>query len=223
MLIDTWLRWRESAPGLTKDRLLSQMVASQEPLVQTFARDFIQSTRYYVEPLRDDIFQAMRIGIIRALEKWDPKKGEFSTIAYWWLLHEAQQVIRHATPVSRPKSADLPRAKQEAIASFFARYGRYPDPEEVGITPAAVERSVKAASSFVGVAEIDEAHALDTDPDPDESPEAALDRVRDLRALRSYLRRLKPAEVKDFWRGRRPDLIQKAKEYVESSHYIRER
>jgi RNA polymerase sigma factor (sigma-70 family) len=217
--LDTWLRWKDSV-GATRARLLQEMVVSQEPLVQTFARDFLQSTRYYVEHLRDDIYQAARIGVIRALDKWDPKKGEFSTICYWWQLHEMQQVVRHATPVSRPKSADLPRAKQEAVAAFFARYGRYPDPEEVGISPAAALRSLRASATFVGEAEIVE---IADERDPDDGPEAALDSVRDMRSLRRYLKKLTPTETKDFWRGRRPDLQEAAKQYVESSRDIRER
>lgn len=210
-----WLEYRARSPGPRKQKLLGELVLSQERLVQQQVAKFVTGTRYYVEAMREDLEQAARIGLIRAINGWDPNKGAFSTIAGFWCRHEMQQVVRHATPISRPKSADLPRRNQDAAASFYAAHGRDPDPQEIGITEAASQRAQKAAAGFVHI-------GLGDLPSHDEdTAEEVLDRNRDMRALKRFMGRLTASEKREFWDGKRADLVADAKRYVEGRRGLR--
>lgn len=198
------------ATGALKSLWLEALVVENEALVQRCATEFLARTNYHIEPLRDDVFQAARIGLMQAIQRWEPMRASFSTAAYFWMRHEMQLVVRHASPVSRPKSADLPRRKQQEAARFFALTGREPTPGELGVTASAVVRAQKAAARFVPVreAELEPTEVPDT--------EGALDRKRDTESLQAFLTtRLSVKQRAAFWAGDEK-LVAWAKRFIEN-------
>lgn len=211
-----WEHWR-SAAGQVKDSILSELMADNEPLVEKFASEFLKRTRMHTEPLVDDIFQAARIGLMRAMHAWDPEKGAFSTIAFMFIRKEMQNVIRHAKPVSVTMCAYLPRAKQDAAARFYAQHGREPEPAEIGVSASDALLAERANATYVPVDDDFPSEKPNTTPTPEED----LDRARDVRALQTFLGRYEPKVVKAFWAGKRPDLEAAARAYVEQRRVTR--
>lgn len=218
-----WEAYRAMPPGPRKRAAQAKLVAGEENLIQYLVSRFIAGSRYHTDELREDLAQAARIGAIRAIDAWDPPRGPFLTVIWGWAKHEMQSVIeRSALPITVPRRAHLPKAKQDAIAAFYAQHGRDPDPEELrkmGISGNDHLRSQRAAAAFTG------AHdgSADMAAEEDESPEEAIDRKRDEAALVAFTKGLKPAEREDFWAGKRPDLVEKAREYVERRRSVRVR
>src|ERR1019366_1669240 len=207
-----WEQWRDAESPAKKRALCSKLLADNDRLAQYYVASFSKWSAYYTANMQDDLLQAARIGIIRALPAWDPDKGGFSAVGYWWARHEMQLVARHASRISVPKSAFLSAAKQAEIAKFEARTGRHPTPEEVGLTERVVDRARAATVEIVDVNEADEVAA---DADGPDAPEAALDRKRDLESLQAFLKKLRPKDRAEFWSGDRPDLTDAAKVFVE--------
>src|SRR5271166_1211170 len=123
-----WEAHRDAPEGPLKRRLLAKLLADNEPLARYYVKSFAASSAYYTDNLYDDLLQAARIGIMRALAKWQPDKGGFSSVAFRWALHEMQTVTEHATSVKVPRRAFLLRREQNAIAAFQAKHGRPPTP-----------------------------------------------------------------------------------------------
>ena len=70
------------------DRIVSANLRLVVSVVTRYRRRFAHLA---IEPI--DLVQAGNIGLIRAVEKFDPKRGyRFSTFAYWWI---RQAVSRH--------------------------------------------------------------------------------------------------------------------------------
>ncbi len=227
---EDWQAWRE-AKGVQKKRLMARLTSANEPLVQQFASRFIAKTQYAVDSLRDDIFQAARVGLMIAIDEWDPAAGAFSTIAFFKMRHEMQLVLRHATPVSRPKDADLPRAQQDAMAKFYALNGRDPEPAEMGISPSAMKRAQAAQATFSCIDPRSQEweptrRRISTIPPaaiaivPD-APEDTIDRKRDMKALRTFVKGLSLDERKEFWGGKNASLTEAAKNYINRRRVLR--
>jgi RNA polymerase sigma factor (sigma-70 family) len=211
---EVWEQWRD-ARGARKKTLLSKLLADNEPLVRYYVARFSKNSNYYTENMEDDLLQAARIGIIRALPAWEPDKGGFSAVGYWWALHEMQQVVRHATGLSVPKSAFLSRAKQDEASRFAAVHGREPEPEEIGLTEQSVDRHRKAMVECVPLERQDLEHASEVADNSVPDVEVTIDRKRDMGALQEFLEKLPKKDQRDFWAGDRPDLAERAKRFVE--------
>ena len=208
-----WEAHRDAPEGPRKRKMLAKLLVDNEALARYYVRGFASASSYYTENMYDDLLQAARIGIIRALERWDPDKGGFSSVAFRWALHEMQSVTENATAMKIPRRAFLLRREQEKIAVFKALHGRDPAPEEVGLTPAAVERARQADVEMVPVSDADNVAA----PDAEDGPEATIDRKRDQESLQRYLATLSKRDVREFWTGTRADLTAAAKAYVEEA------
>ncbi len=212
-----WEAHRDAPEGPRKRKMLSKLLADNEALARYCVWRFISTSTYYTDNLEADLLQAARIGLMRALPAWDPDKGGFNNVAFNWIWHEMQLVVRHASGISIPKSAFLPRAKQDEIARFEALHGRPPEPVEVGLTPATVERARKACVEMGPIETADEYQQRNHDVDAEDEAVAAIDRKRDQLALQDFLGTLSKKDVKDFWSGARADLTAKAKAYVEGA------
>ena len=204
-----WEQYR-AAKGAERKRLHDKLIVDNEALAQYYVREFTRRTNYYTDNLKDDLLQAARIGMIRALDAWKPDEGGFSSVAFWWAIHEMQLVARHASGVSVPKSAFLPKKKQDEIDKFVTMHGHYPSPEEVGLTSTILDRARKAKVVMCSASDADHVAAEEA---PDH--EGSIDRKRDTRALQEFIAKLSAKDRRDFWTGDRPDLTQRAKLFVE--------
>lgn len=209
-----WADYR-AAEGREKTRLRDKLIVDNEALAKYYVREFEKRSSYYTENIHEDLLQAARIGMIRALDAWKPDEGGFSSVAFWWAIHEMQLVTRHASGVSVPKSAFMPRKKQDEIARFVALHGREPAPEEVGLTEKVLDRARKA-----NVAMAPESDADEIPSEPDDF-EGAIDRKRDLAALKEFVNTLGKKDQKEFWTGDRSDLTEQAKQFVEGRRICR--
>jgi RNA polymerase sigma factor (sigma-70 family) len=193
--------------------LRSKLMADNEPMVETFAKRFMKATNRYVEAIQDDLLQAARIGMLRALDKWDPKKGKFSTLAFFWMRYEMQLVLRHATPITMPtNSATIPKTVQDTAAVMEAITGNATDVRNLGVTEAGLKRAQKANMSFVGLH-----HAASSVAQDSPNPEEALDRKRDMAALEAFLKTLTRVEKVRFVTGKDRKLNARAKTFIERS------
>jgi RNA polymerase sigma factor (sigma-70 family) len=215
-----WTAWRDAPKGKKKAALLAKLLADNDNLAHYYVTGFSRHSAYYTENMQEDLLQAARIGIMRALPAWDPDKGGFSSVGYWWARHEMQLVARHASRISVPKSAFLPKAKQDEIAKFEAMHGRAPAPEEVGLTQRVLDRARMATVEIVDVSEVDAADVV-ADTADGESPEENIDRKRDIESLKVFVKRLSAKDRREFWAGERPDITALAKTFVEARRGVK--
>jgi RNA polymerase sigma factor (sigma-70 family) len=79
------------------DRLVSANLRLVVSVVTRYRRRFAHLA---IEPI--DLVQAGNIGLIRAVEKFDPKRGyRFSTFAYWWIRQAVSRHIQEVHPTVR--------------------------------------------------------------------------------------------------------------------------
>lgn len=96
---------------------------------------------------RDDLFQVGSLGLIKALERFDPALGfSFSTYAFHTILGEVRRYIRDSNPVRVSRSIKERAAK---VRSFRARLsqtlGREPSIKELAAAVGVEESEVVAA------------------------------------------------------------------------------
>jgi RNA polymerase primary sigma factor len=97
-LVQNWLNDPDPSPSLQRrgKRAQNRMVEANLRLVVTVANKYSRQV-----PSADfmDLVQAGNLGLVRAVEKYDPTRGyKFSTYAYWWI---RQGVSRHVEQFSR--------------------------------------------------------------------------------------------------------------------------
>ena len=111
------------------DRARDRLVQLYLPLVEAFAN------RYRVRGAeRDDLVQVGSIGLLNAIERFDPKRGdEFAAFAVPTIAGEIKRHLR-----DRSKTVRLPRRLEEASVrlaavreQMTARLGRIPDSREL--------------------------------------------------------------------------------------------
>ena len=81
----------------------------------------------------EDLVQEGSLGILKAIEDYDPNKSKFSTYATWWI---RQKIIRYVNNYSR--TIHIPVYKQEKMYRYkklkneiFAKTGKYPSDKEL--------------------------------------------------------------------------------------------
>jgi RNA polymerase primary sigma factor len=86
-------------------RALNRIVSANLRLVvSVVTRHRRRFAHLAIEPI--DLVQAGNIGLIRAVEKFDPKRGyRFSTFAYWWIRQAVSRHIQEVHPTVRVPAA----------------------------------------------------------------------------------------------------------------------
>jgi RNA polymerase nonessential primary-like sigma factor len=110
--------------------------ASRRLLIQSNLRLAVHIARRYSNrgiPMTD-VIQDANIGLIKAVERFDPTKGfKFSTYAYWWISEEVKRCMKRGTRlVHTPENVvDEIRSLQRASLALHQSLGRLPSQSEL--------------------------------------------------------------------------------------------
>lgn len=109
-------------------RMRDALVEMNRPLAIRLSR------RYGIGGEDEDVLQAALIGVTRALETYEPGKGSFSTYAAYWIRHEVQQALQHATSIRRTRQHRIPAPVAAAANKWRLTHGCEPTPEDLGVS-----------------------------------------------------------------------------------------
>jgi RNA polymerase primary sigma factor len=124
-------------------RARDRFVRANLKLVISFAEKYRSVPQQY----HDDLIQAGNLGLMRAVEKFDPARGyKFSTYAYWWIRQGIHAFLeQHGRCIRLPTTHSAQYTKiTTAILDLQAQLGRRPTRAEVAdhldLKPEAIER-----------------------------------------------------------------------------------
>ncbi|MBS2019805.1 MAG: sigma-70 family RNA polymerase sigma factor [Deltaproteobacteria bacterium] len=127
------------------DKATAELVQSNLRIVVTFAR------RYRGMPLVD-LIQEGNLGLLRAIDKYDHRRGlRFSTYAAWWIRHALSRALADQSkmirlPVHLTGAVQRVRRAQERL---LRETGRDPTPEELAARTSMPIEQVKRALDVV--------------------------------------------------------------------------
>ena len=144
--VRAWLDHPDPVPPAIErrgKRARDHIVRANLRLVLSFAERYRSVPSQY----HDDLIQAGNLGLMRAVEKFDPARGyKFSTYAYWWIRQGINSFLeQHGRCIRLPTthSAQYTRVST-AILELQAQLGRRPTRQEVAEhldwKPEAIER-----------------------------------------------------------------------------------
>jgi RNA polymerase sigma-B factor len=194
-------RYRETTDPAEKERIREQLVNAYHDFVYFLARKFQNRG----EPL-DDIVQVGYLGLIKAIERFDPDLGfEFTTFA---TLTVAGEIKRHFR--DKGTAIRFPRRLQELHASVVRvneqmknELGREPTvaelAERLGVTPDDVTEAIEIGPAYVPLSldqPVGSSDGQDSRSVADQvgSPDAELDRVEMRDVLDRAMEHLTPRE-----------------------------
>jgi len=150
------------------------LVLHNLPLVISVANHYHHPSLSYEDLIQEGIF-----GLIKAAERYDPKRGtRFGTLAVWWIRQSIGRAIANTgrlvrLPVNRAwKISQLRRFSAQMAQATGAAPDLATVADKAGVSPTTAEEMLRDGQ---------EAVSLDTKPDPDDR--AALERLADETAV----------------------------------------
>lgn len=127
-MIDSNLDLLEEYKRTKDQRILEEIIEKNSNLVYYWARKFSN----YAEPI-EDLVQEGYIGLIKAIENYDSKKGEFSHYASICIRGEISHYLRdRISKIRLPKTIKkLIFDMEKFIYEFFEKEKRFPKIEEI--------------------------------------------------------------------------------------------
>jgi len=178
--------------------------ASRQRLIRSNLRLAVHIARRYANrgiPM-SDVIQDANVGLIKAVERFDPTKGfRFSTYAYWWISEEVKRCMKRGTRlVHTPENVvDEIRLLQKKSLVLHQTLGRTPSQtelaREIEVSPsrigelralASLEVSVDLPVGMEGGITLGDSLSADDQSAPDHDM-AQRDRKRTLTALLAEL------------------------------------
>lgn len=144
-LIGRWRAARTSSDTITAAREVDFLLRANLSLVGRAVR------RYRLSRLsREDLFQAGQLGLLLALERFDPARGRFAAYASYWIRKEAQRSLA-AGEFSVAIPAHLP-GRLVAMRSPSSSRDAPDRARELGLSPG-VARSLRSVLDGVALSE----------------------------------------------------------------------
>ena len=145
-MIRRWLDHPEPVPPAIKRaglRARSRFVEANIRLVYSVFQKYTSMTQGF----EDDAIQAGMMGLMRAVDKFDPARGyKFSTYAYWWIRQGIQRFTRAEMATIHLPHEHANRRKQLLAAEqrLATELGRMPTNSELAADLGCLERMIDA-------------------------------------------------------------------------------
>jgi len=202
-------RIQRLAPGRRRDRRLRYWQGQHQQARQDFILGHLRLVIHVAKTFNarslslQDLIQEGNIGLMRAVEKFEPERGyKFSTYAFWWIKQAIQRALAYKAAMIR-----IPMQKQEwrrkvlkASAELIMELDREPTPREIServqISEDRVRESLALVSeplSFEDMASDHQLPPLESLADPKgESPFAETSAGETQERIATTLGRLRP-------------------------------
>ena len=137
-------------------RLVREGARARQEFIEANLRLVVSNARLYAGPNLEmlDLIQEGNLGLIRAVEKFDWRKGfKFSTYATWWIRQALQRARADQSDSIHIPSAlfDILPVVRGAAEDLRTKLGRAPTPEEIsdltGVSTADVEKALSVATT----------------------------------------------------------------------------
>ena len=196
------LIWKEmsKASAAKRKKIVTEVFLANTPLIGIAVQRFSNKEGVRRKHLAKDLYQAASLGLVNAINTWRPAKQGPSSFSHWAFVHMRQEM---QVAWLESKVVSVPRDV------MFANV-------RPGVPEAELNRREKlhahvADWNYVPYVDGEQPSGRCTQPTEEED----IDRRRDAGYLQDFLATLSKTNQRAFWGAERPDLVEKAKAYVE--------